>query len=84
MLFYMLPANNIKLLGLKIKLTDTMLEFTKLENEGIQSCDIGVTGIFCSTPKFSWNLIHLGKKVQVVPYFERHIGKTSTFSTFIG
>ena len=74
----------MKLLGFKINLTDTTLELTKLENEGIQRCDMGTTGVFCSLPKFSWNLIHVGQKVQVVPYFERQIGKTSTFSTFIG
>ena len=83
MLFYILPANNIKLLGLKINLTDK-LEITVLENEGIQSCDIGTKEVFCSDPKYSWNLKHVYKKVQVVPYFERKIGKTSTFSTFIG
>ena len=81
----MLPANNIKRIGYIVNLTDTTLEFTKLENEGIKSCGMGVDhGVFCSLPKFSWNLKHLGLKVQVVPYFERQIGKTSTFSTFIG
>ena len=83
MLFYMLPANYMKLLGLKINLTDK-LKFTELENEGIQECDIGTKDVFCSQSKYSWNLKHVSKKVQVVPYFERKIGRTSTFSTFIG
>ena len=81
----MLPANGMKQLGYKIILTNTAIEFTKLENEGIRSCDMGVAhDVFCSNPKVSWNLEHVSKKVQIVPYFERQIGKTSTFSTFIG
>ena len=84
MLFYMLPANNHHWLGFKINLTNTTLEFTRLESKGIESCELGAPDdVFCSRSIRSPNLNHVGEKVQVVPYYERKIGKTSTYSTLI-
>ena len=85
MLFYMLPANNHHWLGFKLNLTETTLEFTRLENKGIKSCGLSAPeNVFCSNQIRSPNLNHVGEKVQVIPYYERKIGRTSTYSTFIG
>ena len=75
----------MRLLGFKINLKGTTLEYTKLDSEGMRSCNFGISNkVFCSLSKESVNLDHVAVKVQVVPYYDRQMGKTSTLSTFIG
>ena len=79
MLYFILTANSLQVLGYQVKLSDTSLEYIDMSIKGKTDCFLGEPPANCVLTSF-FSPRHIQKQVQTVPYYKRYNGGFVSFS----